>query len=136
MNSSVDENYHATPLLIKLHGLLTAAPLAFKILLFLHQALDGFAPKYTTNCVTRCCALRSSEFNVGLWNSLPCQLASALTTHVVFKTHLKTHLSLAHCFAFKTHILLLTSFCKYYVRRDEQRLLEWRLIKFTWGEVA
>ena len=106
---------HATPLLKKLHWLLIAVRVEFKILLLTHQALNGQAPDYIGHCVSRrqpFRSLRSSEhcvlcvprtrrhwgdraFSVAapsLWNALPHHLTLSSMTTAPFKLKVKTYL--------------------------------------------
>ena len=58
---------HATPLLKTLHWLPIAVRVEFKILLLTHRALNGHAPDYIEQCVSRrqpVRSLRSSEHSL------------------------------------------------------------------------
>ena len=101
---------HATPLLEKLHWLPIGVRVEFKILLPTHRALNGQAPDYIEQCVSRrqpIRSLRSSEhsslcvhwgdraFNVAapsLWNARPQHLTLSSMTTAAFTFKLKTYL--------------------------------------------
>ena len=108
----------ATPLLGELHWLPIAVRVEFKILLLVHRALNGRAPDYVANCVTRRLpfrSLRSSEFNLfcaselsengetdrsaspTLWNLLPQHLTLRGLSDYVFKGQSKTHFNRTFC---------------------------------------
>ena len=107
--------HRGTPLLKKLHWLPIAVRVEFKLLLLTHRALNGEAPDYIEQSVSRrqpVRSLRSSEhsslcvprtrrhwgdrtFSVAapsLWNALPQHLTLSSMTTAAFKVKIKTYL--------------------------------------------
>ena len=103
----------------ELHWLPIAVRVEFKILLLVHRALNGRAPDYVVNYVSRRLpprSLRSSELNLlcvplakriwgdrsfdiaapTLWNLLPQHLTLTGLSEVVYKALLKTHLKIKY----------------------------------------
>ena len=110
------KNYdHITPILIKLHWLPVKFRITFKILLIVYKALNGLAPAYISNLLSKqnySRSLRSStkellvvpksrlktygdrSFSVAapkLWNNLPLDIRKSNSVQG-FKVALKTHL--------------------------------------------
>ena len=106
---------HITPVLASLHWLPVVFRIDFKILLLVYKALNGLAPSYLTDCLSRYVPnrpLRSSSadlldvpkmayrkhgqsafcfYGPTVWNKLPLHLRQA-TSVDSFKAQLKTHL--------------------------------------------
>ena len=106
---------HITPVLASLHWLPVAFRIEFKILLLVYKALNGLAPLYLRDCLSRYDPVRTlRSSNAGLldvpvmkykkygetafcfcgptaWNKLPLYIKQAASVDI-FKAQLKTHL--------------------------------------------
>ncbi len=136
---------HITPILQSLHWLPIKFRISYKILLLAYKALNGLAPAYLTNLLSRYNPTRSlrsqnsgllvvpriakstkggrtfSYLAPKLWNSLPDNVRGSDTLSL-FKSRLKTHLLTKHSYN-ASHNLVLLCFSLGYTNNNSTRVI-------------